>query len=107
MHGNYVRVETVDAGTQKTIVPQTLEVAIPASIDMIREKPPQIVENVWPTELWNAVPGNSREIDIIDLLAVNMNVELTSKLLDPRDYDSLGSVCFIEERRHYGKTRFF
>ena len=46
----------------------------------------------------NAVPRDAGKVQILDALAVNVDVELTDELRNPFDNDPLGAVALVEKR---------
>ena len=83
VHRDYVGVKTVDARTENKIVAESSEGTIECAAEMIRQKPPNIIEQVRPGQFRNPMPSNSCQIDILDLLAINMDFKSLGKIRNP------------------------
>jgi len=57
-------------------------------------------------ELGDAMPDNLRKIEVFDFLAINVDLKFAGELGDPFDYNALGSVTLVEERRNDRQPRF-
>jgi hypothetical protein len=58
---------------------------------------------VGPGDSRNAVPGESRQIEIFNPLAVHVNIKVTSEPRGPFGDPSLGAMTFVDERGNNGK----
>jgi hypothetical protein len=105
VYGNYVRIQAIRPRAEDNVMLQPAETTVPSTPDMVRRKPPDEIEEVGPGQLWDAMPGDRRRINIFDLLTIDMDLEFVSKLRDPLDYDALGAVALIKERRYNRQPR--
>ena len=51
------------------------------------------------------MPGDFEQIEILDVLAVNVNLKIVCQTGDPLDDAPLGAVAFVEKRRYHRHTR--
>ena len=72
--------------------------SVPGAANMIRYKPPEVVENVRPGQFRNAMVSEFYAVKILHTLAVHVKVELVSKARKPFDHYAFGPVALIEKR---------
>jgi hypothetical protein len=106
VHGDRIGIQAVDPGAESKVVGQASETTIPSTPQVISGKPPDEVENVWPTKSWDAMPGNLRWVQVFDALAVDVNVKLAGDLRYPLDHDPLRPVALVQERRNNCEAHF-
>src|ERR1700722_5171352 len=51
------------------------------------------------------MPGNFREIEILDVLAINVNLETVRQPRNPLDDTAFGSVAFVKKGRYDCQSR--
>src|SRR5580704_11511907 len=106
VHGNRVGIETIGSRSENEIVANSSEGAIPPARNAIGCEPPGEIEKVRARNFWDAMPGEGREVHILDALAVNMDVEVASEARNPFDDHAFCAVAFIKERRNDGEDWF-
>src|SRR5579862_3609834 len=104
--GDGIRIETIRARAEDDIVTQSADSAIPSAVNLVGSEPPEKVEEVRPRQFGNAMPGEKLRIEILHILAVNVDIEFGGQLRDPFDDDAFGAVALIKKRRNNGHSRF-
>jgi hypothetical protein len=76
VNGNGVSIQTIHSWTEDHVAAQPSHAPIPPTADVVRGKPPQIIEKMGPTNLRYSVPYVPRTVQILYALAIDMKLEL-------------------------------
>lgn len=93
--GNYIGIEAVDSGAIHQIVLKASHVAIPGARYVVGGEPPQKIQKARAGQSGNAVPCESRWVQILDALAVDMGLKIIGHMGQPLDHRSLCPVALI------------
>ena len=96
---NRIRIETVRACIKNQVMGNSAESPVPPAPHMISAKPPNEIHKMRPGNFRNAMPSESREIEIFHSLAINVDVIIASEPRSPFGNAAFRSMPLINERR--------
>src|SRR5450755_623487 len=65
---------------------------------MVCREPPEEIQQVWPWNFRNAVPGHPRQVEVLHPLAVEVDIEILREPRSPFGNPPLGAMAFVDER---------
>src|SRR4029077_5047830 len=86
-------------------MPQAAESAIPAAPQTVCHYPPDEIEEMRAWDFRNAMPYELRQIEILQMLAINMNLVRAGELRNPFHHPPLCTMAFVQKRGNDGEPR--
>src|SRR5690242_10687201 len=101
---DHICVEAIDPRRINEIRNNSAPAIAPAP-NVIRQKPPDICEQVRPRDAGDAMPNHGREVDIVNTHAVDVKFVVVCEAGDKLRHAALGAVSFIYEGRNDGDAQ--
>src|ERR1700735_772272 len=106
MDGNYVRIQTIYSGAEDDIRLQTIKPPVPGTRKVVSEKPPHKIEEMRAGEFWYAMQGYLRKVEILHVLAIDVDLALIRQAREPFNDGALGAIALVEEWRNKRQPDF-